>query len=147
MPITIRHARPEDISAMACLLGQLFAIEADFAPDGQAQEQGLSLLLHQAACLLVADEDGVVVGMVSVQPLVSTAEGGMVGLLEDLVVDKDWRGKGIGSLLLRAALGWAQEQGLTRVQLLADKNNAKALQFYSRRSFQSTQLVCLRITH
>lgn len=147
MPITIRDARADDISAMARLLAQLFAIESDFVFREQAQKDGLFLLLHQAACLLVADEDGVVVGMVSVQPLISTAEGGMVGLLEDLVVDEAWREKGIGSLLLRAALDWAREQGLTRVQLLADRNNEAALQFYFRRSFQSTQLVCLRITH
>jgi ribosomal protein S18 acetylase RimI-like enzyme len=147
MPITIRDARADDISAMARLLGQLFAIESDFVFREQAQKDGLFLLLHQAACLLVADEDGVVVGMVSVQPLISTAQGGMVGLLEDLVVDEAWRGKGIGSQLLSAALDWAREQGLTRVQLLADRNNEAALQFYFRRSFQSTQLVCLRITH
>jgi ribosomal protein S18 acetylase RimI-like enzyme len=147
MPITIRHARSDDVSAMVGLLGQLFAIEADFEADKQAQARGLSLLLRKEACLLVAENDGVVVGMVSIQPLVSTAEGGMVGLLEDLVVDEACRGKGTGSLLLRAALDWAREQGLTRVQLLADRNNAAALHFYSRRNFQSTQLTCLRITH
>ena len=147
MPATIRDARLEDISAMARLLGQLFAIESDFAVREQAQTDGLFLLLRQEACLLVAEEDGAVVGMVSIQTLVSTAEGGMVGLLEDLVVDEACRGKGIGSLLLRAALDRARNQGLTRVQLLADRNNEAALQFYSRRSFQGTQLVCLRFTH
>ena len=147
MPITIRHARADDTLAMAGLLGQLFAIEADFVADGQAQVRGLSLLLGAAACLLVADEDGMVVGMVSVQSLISTAEGGVVGLLEDLVVAEECRGRGIGSRLLHAALDWAQAQGMTRVQLLADHNNAKALQFYAKHSFHKTQLVCLRISH
>ncbi len=147
MPITIRHARTDDIAAMAGLLGQLFAIEADFVADGQAQMRGLSLLLDEAACLLVADEDGAVVGMVSLQTLISTAEGGAVGLLEDLVVDEACRGRGIGARLLHAALDWAREKGLTRVQLLADTNNAHALRFYSRHSFHKTQLVCLRISH
>ena len=45
MPITIRPARTDDIAAMAGLLGQLFAIEADFAVTMQAQMRGLSLLL------------------------------------------------------------------------------------------------------
>ena len=147
MPITIRPARTDDIVAMAGLLGQLFAIEADFAADEQAQMRGLSLLLGAAACLLVADADGAVVGMVSIQPLISTAEGAAVGLMEDLVVAEVCRGRGIGTRLLHAALAWAREQGLTRVQLLADKDNAKALQFYSRHSFEKTQLVCLRISH
>jgi len=147
MPITIRQARFGDVSAMAGLLGQLFAIEADFEADKQAQARGLSLLLRKAACLLVAEEGGAVVGMISIQPLVSTAEGGMVGLLEDLVVHEKCRGRGIGSLLLKMALDWARDQGLTRVQLLADSNNEAALQFYSGHGFHGTQLVCLRITH
>ena len=147
MPITIRHARTDDIAAMAGLLGQLFAIEADFAVNEQAQMRGLSLLLRAAACLLVADEDGVVVGMVSIQTLISTAEGGAAGLLEDLVVAEGCRGRGIGTRLLHAALAWVREQGLTRVQLLADTNNEEALRFYSRHSFHRTQLVCLRIPH
>lgn len=146
MPITIRHARTDDIAAMAGLLGQLFAIEADFAVNEQAQMRGLSLLLRAGACMLVADEDGVVVGMVSIQTLISTAEGGATGLLEDLVVSEEFRGRGIGSSLLSAALAWAREQGMTRVQLLADKNNAKAIEFYNKNGFRGTQLVCLRIT-
>lgn len=147
MPITIRPARTDDIAAMAGLLGQLFAIEADFAVNMQAQMRGLSLLLGAGACLLVADEGGVVVGMVSIQTLISTAEGGVVGLMEDLVVAEGCRGRGIGTRLLHAALAWAREQGLIRVQLLADKNNTEALRFYARHSFQKTQLVCLRVSH
>ncbi len=146
MPITIRPARTDDIAAMAGLLRQLFAIEADFAVNMQAQVRGLSLLLGAEACLLVADADGAVVGMVSIQTLISTAEGGAVGLMEDLVVAEGCRGRGIGTRLLHAALAWTREQGLTRVQLLADKNNAEALRFYSRHSFHKTQLVCLRIS-
>lgn len=92
MPIIIRHALPDDIPAMASLLEQLFAIEADFVADGQVQINGLSLLLRTSALLLVADEDGSVVGMISIQPLISTAEGGAVGLLEDLVVHEECRG-------------------------------------------------------
>ncbi|WP_084435498.1 GNAT family N-acetyltransferase [Desulfomicrobium escambiense] len=147
MPITIRHAQAEDIAAMTGLLGHLFAIEADFAADEQAQMRGLSLLLRAGACLLVADEDGAVVGMVSIQTVISTAEGGTVGLMEDLVVAEERRGRGIGSRLLHAALAWAGEQGMTRVQLLADKNNTKATEFYGKHGFCGTQLVCLRITH
>ncbi len=147
MPIIIRHALPDDIPAMASLLEQLFAIEADFVADGQAQMNGLSLLLRTSALLLVADEDGSVVGMISIQPLISTAEGGAVGLLEDLVVYEECRGRGIGSLLLHKALDWAREQGFSRVQLLADRSNMNGLQFYSKHGFHGTQLVCLRITH
>lgn len=146
MSATIRPARIEDIPAMAELLGQLFAIEADFSVDEQRQICGLSHLHQSAACLLVAEEDGMVAGMVSIQPLISTAEGGVVGLLEDLVVQEQRRGRGIGGLLLAAALDWAREHGMRRVQLLADRANTDALRFYADKGWRQTQLVCLRIT-
>ncbi len=145
MPVTIRPARTEDIPAMAGLLGELFAIEADFEVDAARQIHGLTLLHQGGACLLVAEEDGEVAGMVSLQTLISTAQGGLVGLLEDLVVREASRGRGLGAKLLQAAQAWARTLGLTRIQLLADTANAPALAFYARHGWQGTQLVCLRL--
>ena len=85
-----------------------------------------------------------VLGMCTVQTLISTAEGGRVGLLEDLVVAADFRRQGIGAKLLAEAVKWAECQGLKRLQLLADKNNEAALSFYENQGWKSTQLVCLR---
>ena len=140
----IRPATAADLPAMVGLLGQLFAIETEFVVDPICQERGLALLLEAPqACLMVADV-GDVVGMVTVQTLISTAEGGPVGLLEDLVVDQGWRGRGIGSALLQAALAWAFSRGLSRVQLLADVQNPRAFAFYSRHGLRRTRMVCLR---
>jgi GNAT superfamily N-acetyltransferase len=83
--------------------------------------------------------------MVSIQTLISTAQGGVVGLLEDLVVRTQSRGQGLGTRLLHAAQDWARTRGMTRVQLLADTANAPALRFYARHGWQGTQLVCLRL--
>ena len=68
-----------------------------------------------------------VLGMCTVQTMISTAEGGRVGLLEDLVVAADFRNQGQGEKLLAEAVRWAECQGLKRLQLLADKNNLSAL--------------------
>jgi ribosomal protein S18 acetylase RimI-like enzyme len=45
---------------------------------------------------------------------------------------------------MKAMAGWAEEQGATRLQLLADKNNPLALAFYERIGWQTTALICLR---
>ena len=65
-------------------------------------------------------------------------------MLEDLIVAADFRNQGIGSKLVAEAVYWAQCQGLKRLQLLADKNNLPALDFYQKQGWESTQLVCLR---
>lgn len=147
MDVTIRTARPEDIPRMADLLAELFSIEADFTPDSEKQVRGLSALVagpQGRACVLVAEQGGMIAGMAMVQTLISTAEGGRVGLVEDVVVHRDFRGRGIGTRLIAAVVDWARSHGLARLQLLADRDNHRALDFYASRGWGSTRLVCLR---
>jgi ribosomal protein S18 acetylase RimI-like enzyme len=103
------------------------------------------LLNSEKDCVLVAElGDNKVLGLCSVQTLISTAEGGWVGLLEDLIVSADFRNQGIASKLIAEAVSWTESQGLKRLQLLADKNNGLALDFYQQQDWKTTQLVCLR---
>ena len=104
------------------------------------------LLENDNACIIVAEsnDDNKLLGMCSVQTLISTAEGGPVGLVEDVIVEAGFQNQGIGEKLLSGAVAWARQQGLKRLQLLADKNNLLALKFYGKQNWQSTQLVCLQ---
>jgi len=145
--ISIRSAKPEDVPKLVILLKALFAIEADFNFNPDKQSQGLLLLVNSdKAYVLVAEtsEDKKLRGMCSLQILISTAEGGPVGLLKDLIVATDFRYQSIATKLLAKAFMWAEQRGLKRLQLLADKNNAPVLYFYGRQRWQSTQLICLK---
>ena len=146
MNLFIRTAEPGDIAAMVGLLGALFAIEKDFTPNREKQERGLALLLDGSPprAAFVADHGGSVVGMVTGQLLVSTAEGGLTALVEDLVVAPAFRGRGVGSRLLAGIHGWARAAGAVRLQLLADRDNGPALDFYGRSVWRETNLFCLR---
>jgi len=144
--VSIRRATSRDLDALVRLLGVLFSIEADFAPDVERQRRGLAMLLAtpERAAVLVAERAGAVAGMVTAQLVVSTAEGGPSALVEDMVVEANERRHGVGRALLAAAEAWAAERGATRLQLLADRENAPALRFYERLGWRWTQLVCLR---
>jgi len=144
--LSIRSATPGDVEALVRLLGVLFSIEADFTPDVERQRRGLAMLLAapERAAVLVAERGGAVAGMVTAQLVVSTAEGGPSALVEDMVVEASERRHGVGRALLAAAEAWAAERGATRLQLLADRENAPALRFYERLGWRWTQLVCLR---
>ncbi|MFZ5776355.1 MAG: GNAT family N-acetyltransferase [Thermodesulfobacteriota bacterium] len=145
MTLHIRPARPADLEQLTALLGLLFAIEADFHPDPERQRQGLALLIASpAACVLVAEAAGEVVGMATGQVTISTAEGGPALLVEDVVVAGTWRGKGLGKKLLARLEEWAAARGIRRLQLLADRDNQPALDFYQRLGWGNTALVCLR---
>jgi GNAT superfamily N-acetyltransferase len=132
---------------MADLLAELFSIEADFAPDVEKQIRGLSVLVAGPpgrACVFVAEWRGMVVGMATVPTLVSTAEVGRVGLVEDLVVDAGFRSQGIGRRLLEKVITWSRNADLTRLQLLAYHANAPALRFYQNAGWDRTGMICLR---
>ena len=139
--ITIESAVEADLEAMAHLLSVLFAIEQDFEIDYEKQLAGITKLFHaQGKDLLVAKHEGQVVGMVTMQRLISSAEGDYVGQIEDLVVKEEYRKMGVGSRLINKIRAIAQEYGYKRIQLAADEENANALNFYSRRGFHQTHL-------
>jgi len=144
--IKIREASVSDMDSLVELLKDLFSIEKDFVFNESMQRRGLAMMLENQTerCIIVAETDGKVIGICSIQTLISTAEGGPVGLVEDVTVNPSYRGKGIGRMLLSSLEEWANKKGLKRLQLLADRNNAPALEFYEKMNWKKTQLICLR---
>ena len=144
--VTIRPARVADVSAMAGLLAELFAVETEFRIDRAKQERALRMIIERpSAAAWVADAAGQVVGMVSAQTVVSTAEGGESAWVEDVIVQNDWRKRGIGRQLIDAVEAWCRGRGITRMQLLADSTNEEAMEFYARRrQWLRTRMVAFR---
>lgn len=142
----IRQARPDDIGRLVPLLGLLFSQEAEFVADPVRQQDGLAeLLAHpDRSSVLVAEREGEVLGMVSLQVTVSTALGGRVGLVEDLIVQTAERGRGIGTALLVAVMLQAEGLGCRRVTLLTDGTNAAAQRFYEGHGFVASPMIPMR---
>ncbi len=135
---------------MCELLADLFSVETDFKVDVVKQAKGLGMLVADLSGRVfvgVAVADDSIVGMATVQTLVSTAEGSRVGLVEDVIVDRRFRRCNVGTLLIERIIAWSREQGLTRLQLLADRENHRALNFYASRGWTFTRLICLRKHH
>ncbi len=143
--VVVRQASSKDMDAMIELLRALFAIETDFVFDSNKQRVALALLLQTSAgCVLVAEREQQVIGMCTAQLLISTAEGGIKAVIEDVAVVEDCRGQGIGKKLLTAIEKWAVSQGAKRLDLLADRHNHLALGFYRQLGWIQTELVGLQ---
>ena len=145
--VVIRSAERKDIEEMVLLLGDLFSMETDFQSDPKRQMKGITMFLDgcmRHKCIKVAETGGKIVGICTAQLLISTAQGTPAALVEDMVVTAGYRKKGIGRKLMQAIESWARSHGATRLQLLADRTNIPALDFYKRIGWSTTQLICLR---
>ncbi len=146
--ITYNEAIETDITDLVSLLSVLFSIEKDFYPDLTKQQKGLELLIKNNATTTIQvarNAAGKVIGMVTAQLVISTAQGAASAWIEDMVVDSSYRGLGIGKQLLEQTLAWAKNKGATRAQLLVDIANTDALGYYEHLKWESTQLQARRV--
>jgi GNAT superfamily N-acetyltransferase len=146
--IIYQVANESDIDDLVSLLSDLFSIEKDFHPDLPKQKKGLELIIknHNTATVQIAKNNvGKVVGMVTAQLVISTAQGSASAWIEDMVVHSSYRGRGIGKVLLQRTIDWAKENGATRAQLLVDIENQEALGYYEHLKWESTQLQARRV--
>jgi ribosomal protein S18 acetylase RimI-like enzyme len=145
--LTIRRALASDVPALTHLLGELFAEAAEFTPDADAQRRGLAAIISDPAAgtILVAEEHGRTVAMANLLYTISTAKGGRMGILDDLAVERELRGRGIGTRLLTAAVQAARDDGCLVLKLLVEHDNAAALSLYRRLGFESSALLPMRL--
>jgi GNAT superfamily N-acetyltransferase len=107
--------------------------------------RGLRLILEQPARgrIFVLRNERMIIGMINLLITISTAEGGFVLVLEDLVVHRDHRGSGYGSRLLQHAIGFAREKKFLRITLLTD-NPEESRRFYLKHGFVESEMKPMR---
>src|SRR5947207_14000881 len=90
--VVIEPATEADLDELSQLLGELFAQESDFRPDKDKQLRGLRLIFEQPSRgrVFVLRLDGSIVGMINLLFTISTAQGGLVMLLDDRGVLKQF---------------------------------------------------------
>ena len=79
--------------------------------------------------LLVAEEDGKILGIASV----SVTMGPGIrknAYLEDFVTDSEVRGKGVGSAIWNAYEAWAREKGCKNLEFTCGHGREKSQEFY-----------------
>lgn len=82
--------------------------------------------------------------MLSLQYVISTALGGRVAWLEDVIVHPQARGRKIGERLLKHPLEAARGEGCLRVSLLTDADNTHAQRYYQRQGFAHSSMRPMR---
>jgi GNAT superfamily N-acetyltransferase len=145
--VVIEPATEADLDELSEMLGELFAQEGDFRPDKEKQLRGLRLIFEQPSRgrVFVLRQNGAIVGMINLLFTISTAEGGFVILLEDLVVHKKYQGKGYGRRLLQHAIDFAKQKNFLRVTLLTDRPENVAQEFFRHHGFAESTMIPMRL--
>jgi GNAT superfamily N-acetyltransferase len=143
----IEQATLEDLPQLTDLLYDLFTQEADFVPNRAKQMRGLRLILEQPSRgrIFVLRENGTILGMINLLFTISTAEGGFVVMLEDVIVHRAHRGKGFGDKLLKHAIEYAKKKDFLRITLLADRLNDQGQHFFKEHGFFESKMIPLRL--
>src|SRR5207244_11302375 len=112
--VVIEPATEADLDELSDLLGELFSEESDFRPNKEKQLRGLRLIFEQPnrGRVFVLRRDNSIVGMINLLFTISTAQGGFVILLEDLVIHKSFRDHGYGSQLLEYAIAFGRQRSI-----------------------------------
>jgi GNAT superfamily N-acetyltransferase len=145
----IESATLEDMPQLVELLSALFSVEEDFVPDPRKQEQGVRMILEQPSRgrIFVLRTDHMAVGMANLLFTISTAEGGFVVLLEDVIVHPEHRGQGYGGQLLDYVIQYAREKGFKRITLLTDRISAESQSFFQKRGFKFSSMIPMRLVY
>ena len=78
-------------------------------------------------------EPSAIVGMITVSYL--NLLTGKVALVEDVVVDASWRGRGVGKLLIHAAIGHCRQNNVKHIDLTSRPQRVSANKLYEKMGF------------
>jgi GNAT superfamily N-acetyltransferase len=132
MEPVLRPAAPGDVQALAGLATQLGYPNT---PEQIASRLAALAATPGHAVLVVADPaGGTVIGWIHVGST-RWLESDPYAEIGGLVVDADWRGRGIGERLVRAGLAWAAAQRFREMRVRSNVVRADAHRFYERLGF------------
>jgi GNAT superfamily N-acetyltransferase len=135
MAAEIRLARADEAPQVVTAYEWLFAPPGgrprDWDPE-LAEERLRTAVEATESAVLVADEDGEIVGFCTAYLDVLSVRFGRRVWVEDMAVHPERRSQGIGKALLDAVRAWGREGGGTHLELDSGQDRTDAHRFYRR---------------
>jgi ribosomal protein S18 acetylase RimI-like enzyme len=132
--IVIREATTADAPVIADLIRALEEVVDDSGePEDSSPvtpEYVRSYLAYPDSYVLVAEEAGQVVGLLSYSIRPNLFHAADSALIEELIVDDRARGRGVGSALMRHLLALLEARGCAEVSVSTMPDNHGAIRFY-----------------
>lgn len=138
--VEVRPARSEDLDTIVDLYVEVADegrwIGAESPVDRHQRRQWLADSLNsEHALVLVAETERGIIGQLAI----GFASSGVAEL--GMLVASGWRGRGVGSALLRESIDWARAAGAHKIALQVWPHNTAAIALYEKFGFQREGLL------
>ncbi|MBI4240036.1 GNAT family N-acetyltransferase [Candidatus Uhrbacteria bacterium] len=110
------------------------ALVAQLDSTADVSEESLRHAMLQGYVCFEKNTDGRIVGMGWIFPRQTLLRKQAV--IEDMIVDESYRGKGLGEKILNSLLVWAREQGVEVVELTTNPKRIAANNLYKKVGFR-----------
>ena len=128
------------------LLGGFLGGDAHYQASASAYGDGGPAALARALDLFVSRPDlgfvwlarvaDAAIGACVVCYAISTSRGGLVAKLDDVTIEPQWQGQGVGSAMLEVLYDHLRAAGVGRIDTACHRANAGAWRFYARHGFR-----------
>jgi ribosomal protein S18 acetylase RimI-like enzyme len=145
----IRKAVEKDYESICLLYKQVDQLHADKLPhifqampeNPLQREYFLGLIHTYNSIIFIAEEKEQVIGFINVLVRVSSDIPVLVprcyGIIENISVDQEYRGRGVGRALMSKAHEWALEMGAGEIELNVYEFNRTAQIFYENLGYKT----------
>lgn len=147
--ILIRRAIKSDIPTVTKLAIEL--IDSVKNSGGIAKdvlsENSRNALTNPNSYILVAETEGKVIGFISLMTRKTIIHSSPCGLIDELVVSKRHRRKGVGKGLIKAAVEECEKLRCCEVEVSTEFTNVNAREFYKHCGFEETGVILEKHLH
>jgi len=136
--ITIRLIREKELASLLSLYRHLHPSDPQLAMSEDIERLWKRIVSDSQLRYLVADVAGRIVSTCNLTIIPNLTRGARpYGLIENVVTHPDFRRRGIGTRILRAALEMAWEYDCYKVMLLTSRKDEGTLRFYQQAGFEA----------
>ena len=144
--VTVRLATENDVTQLLPLIRSLVASCNEPLPkEGKMAEVVTRQINSDNHEYVIAETSGHVLGCLLACYYLSTWAAAPYAIIQDFVVEEDWRNQGVGSTMIAYARDRARIKGCVRIDLMIQAQRIQAKQFFHRWGFQRTDRELLRM--
>lgn len=128
----IRKILLKDLDEIFKLLNQLYENKLNYEKFKEIYKMKLD---DKNSYYIVAIENNKIIGVLTSELQIKLHRANKQSFIEDLIVDENYRNRGIGKALLQNAVNYAKNNNCEVIELTSYINNEKAHKFYQNNRF------------